>query len=52
MIIKNNGVDTWKDTFKKLSHRPNLGLVKLRVDDTVTGNGDGVVQAGEQFKLF
>jgi len=26
--------------------------VKLRVDDTVTGNGDGVVQAGEQFKLF
>jgi hypothetical protein len=52
LIIKNNGAETWKDTFKKLAHRPGLGLVKLRVDDTVTGNGDGVVQAGEQFKLF
>ncbi|HKW14605.1 MAG TPA: C25 family cysteine peptidase, partial [Candidatus Krumholzibacteria bacterium] len=52
LVIKNNGTDTWKDTFKKLSHRPKLALVKLRVDDTVTGNGDGVVQAGEQFKLF
>lgn len=52
LIIKNNGTETWKDTFKKVSHRPGLGLVKLRVDDTVTGNGDGVVQAGEQFKLY
>jgi hypothetical protein len=52
LIIKNNGVETWKDTFKKQAHRAALGLVKLRVDDTVTGNGDGVVQAGEQFKLF
>jgi hypothetical protein len=52
LIIKNNAVETWKDTFKKLSHRPSLSLVKLRVDDTVTGNGDGVVQAGEQFKLY
>jgi len=52
LVIKNNGAETWKDTFKKLAHRPGLGLVKLRVDDTVTGNGDGVVQAGEQFKLF
>jgi hypothetical protein len=24
----------------------------VRIDDTGTGNGDGVVQAGEQFKLF
>jgi len=52
LVIKNNGTITWQDTFKKLSHRPNLSLVKLRVDDTATGNGDGVVQAGEQFKLY
>ncbi|HET6348148.1 MAG TPA: C25 family cysteine peptidase [Candidatus Krumholzibacteria bacterium] len=52
LIIKNNGIETWRDTFKKLVHEPNLSLVKLRIDDTGTGNGDGVVQAGEQFKLF
>jgi hypothetical protein len=52
LVIKNNGVDTWRDTFKYLAHRPNLGLVKLRIDDTGTGNGDGVVQAGEQFRLY
>jgi hypothetical protein len=52
LIIKNNGTETWRDTFKKSIHQPKIDLVKLRVDDTGTGNGDGVVNAGEQFKLF
>lgn len=52
LIIKNNGVETWRDTFKKSMHQPRIDMVKLRIDDTGTGNGDGVVQAGEQFKLF
>jgi len=51
-VIKNNGTETWRDTFKKLSHRPKLSLVKLRIDDTVTGNSNGIVDAGEQFKLY
>jgi hypothetical protein len=52
LVIKNNGLETWRDTFKKSIHQPKIDLVKLRIDDTGTGNGDGVVQAGEQFKLF
>jgi hypothetical protein len=52
LIIKNNGTETWRDTFKKTIHQPRIDLVKLRIDDTGTGNGDGIVQAGEQFKLF
>ncbi|HKW14606.1 MAG TPA: C25 family cysteine peptidase [Candidatus Krumholzibacteria bacterium] len=52
LIIKNNGVETWRDTFKKTIHQPKIDLVRLRIDDSVTGNNDGVVQAGEQFKLY
>jgi len=52
LIIKNNGAEIWRDTFKKSMHQPRIDMVKLRIDDTVTGNGDGIVQAGEQFKLF
>ena len=52
LIIKNNGTETWRDTFKKTIHQPRIDLVKVRIDDTGTGNGDGIVQAGEQFKLF
>ncbi len=52
LVIKNNGVEVWRDTFKREVHQPKLSLVTLRIDDTATGNGDGVVDAGEQFKLF
>jgi len=52
LIIKNNGAETWRDTFKKSIHQPVIDLVRLRVDDTGTGNGNSVVDAGEQFKLF
>lgn len=52
LIIKNGGVETWRDTFKKSIHQPRIDLVKVRIDDTGTGNGNGVVDAGEQFKLF
>jgi hypothetical protein len=52
LIIKDNGVETWRDDFKKVVHGPELGLVKVRIDDTATGNSNGIVEAGEQFKLF
>jgi hypothetical protein len=52
LIIKNNGVETWRDTFKREVRRAELSLVKLRIDDTASGNGNGVVEAGEQFKLY
>ena len=52
LAIKDGGVITWNDTFKKEVHEPVLSTVRLRIDDTATGNGNGVVDAGEQFKLF
>ncbi len=52
LIIRNNGVQTWRDEFKREVHRPALSLVRLRVDDTGIGNGNGVIEAGEQFRLF
>ncbi len=50
--LRVNGTNTWRDGFKKEVHVPSLSLVNLRIDDTVTGNGNGIVDAGEQFKLF
>ncbi|MCI0452410.1 MAG: C25 family cysteine peptidase, partial [Candidatus Latescibacteria bacterium] len=50
--IRVNGVHTWRDDFKKEVGSPALALVNLRIDDTATGNGNGVVEAGEQFRLF
>ena len=50
--IYNTGIPTWTDTFKKLIHQPAIDLVKLRIDDVGTGNGNGIVEAGEQFRLF
>jgi hypothetical protein len=52
VYVRVNGVETWRDEFKKEVGSPSLALVKLRIDDTVTGNGNGIVDAGEQFKLF
>jgi hypothetical protein len=52
LIIEDNGLETWRDEFKRLIHQPEIDLVKLRIDDTGTGNGNGVVDAGEQFSLF
>ncbi len=52
LAIKDNGVITWNDSFNKEVHVPIMGKVRLRIDDTVTGNGNGIVEAGEQFKLF
>jgi hypothetical protein len=52
LVIENEGTEAWRDEFKREVHQPVLVLVSLRVDDTGTGNGDGVVDAGEQFRLY
>jgi hypothetical protein len=52
LTIKENSVDTWVDEFSRVVHAPVLDLVSLRVDDSVLGNGDGVVDANEQFALY
>ncbi|MDH4035873.1 MAG: C25 family cysteine peptidase [Candidatus Krumholzibacteria bacterium] len=52
LVIKNDGGEAWRDTFKKEVHQPGLFQVTLRIDDVANGNGDGIVDAGEQFHLF
>jgi hypothetical protein len=52
LIIKENGTDTWGDEFSRVVHAPRLAQVTLRVDDTASGNGDGVVDAGESVDLY
>jgi hypothetical protein len=53
LVVKNNGVVTWNDRFKREVHAPGLELTTLRIDDGAPlGNGNGVNEAGEQFRLY
>jgi hypothetical protein len=52
LVIQNNAVEAWRDAFKREVHQPILAKVTLRVDDSAFGNGNGFVEAGEQFLLF
>jgi hypothetical protein len=53
LVIKNGGVVTWNDRFKKEVHAPDLELTTLRINDGAPlGNGNGVNEAGEQFRLY
>ena len=51
LTVRQNGVPTWSDKFTRLVHAPEIEFSVLRINDTGTGNGDGVVQAGENFRL-
>ncbi|HEX5131271.1 MAG TPA: C25 family cysteine peptidase [Candidatus Krumholzibacteria bacterium] len=50
--VRENGVPVRTDRFTRLVHAPKLEFVLLRVDDAATGDGDGVVDAGEEFRLY
>jgi len=52
VAVENDGLETWWDSFRKLVHAPELSFVTLRIDDTILGNGDGVNQPNEEFKLY
>jgi hypothetical protein len=53
VVIKEGGVAKWSDRFKKEVHAPELRLTMLRINDAAPlGNGNGVVEAGEQFRLL
>ena len=43
---------TWMDGFAKEVHAPELALIKLRIDDSGIGDGDGIISPNEQFLLF
>ena len=50
--IRENGVPLRTDHFTRLVHAPRLEYVVIRVDDSGSGNGNGVVDAGEEFRLY
>lgn len=52
LVVRQGGIDTWEDAFSRLVHAPILEKVKLRIDDTASGNGNGIVNAGELFDLY
>ncbi|MCI0453297.1 MAG: C25 family cysteine peptidase, partial [Candidatus Latescibacteria bacterium] len=51
LAIKLFGITLRSDRFNRIVHAPDLDFSVLRIDDTATGNGDGVNQAGENFRL-
>ncbi|HKW13755.1 MAG TPA: C25 family cysteine peptidase, partial [Candidatus Krumholzibacteria bacterium] len=52
LVARSNGVPTWTDHFTRVMHAPKIEFSVLSINDTGTGNGDGVVQAGETFRLL
>jgi hypothetical protein len=52
VVVDEDGSPTWYDEFSKVVHAPVLDQVIIRVDDSATGNGDGVVDANEEFTLY
>ncbi len=50
--ISEDGSPAWDDTFRRVVHAPLLDVVIIRIDDSILGNGDGAIQAGEIFDLY
>jgi hypothetical protein len=50
-ILDSNSM-VWNDRFEQLVHAPVMELTTLRIDDTATGDGDGIVGAGEELRLY
>lgn len=47
-----DGADTWIENFELVVLAPQLDVTRIRFDDSATGNGDGIAQAGESVELF
>ncbi len=52
VIVRDGGVEIARDEVRREVHAPRLVRSGLRIDDTATGNGNGVVDPGETFRLF
>lgn len=52
LVLREDGIDEWGDTFSRVVHAPVLELAGLRVDDSLLGNGNGIVNDYEWFDLF
>ncbi len=52
LVVNADDVPGWTGSFKKLVHAPAIEFDVLRIDDATTGNGDGLVQAGENVRVY
>jgi len=50
--VREFGGATWMDDFAKEVHAPQLELIRLRIDDSIHGDGDGIISPNEQFLLY
>jgi len=50
-LVCTDGVSTWAQPLEVRVQAPDLEVTRVVVDDSASGNGDGVVQAGEVFDL-
>lgn len=52
-FVTTSGTTTsWTDIVPRVVHSPKMQLTLLDVDDSVTGNNNGTIQAGETFDLL
>ncbi|HEU4928451.1 MAG TPA: C25 family cysteine peptidase, partial [Candidatus Krumholzibacteria bacterium] len=51
LAVKQFGITVRSDRFSRIVHAPDVDFAVLRINDAATGNGDGVNQAGEDFRL-
>jgi hypothetical protein len=47
-VISSNGVDTWNSAFSIRVNAPVLNMNSLTIDDQQNGNGNGMLDPGEQ----
>ena len=47
-----DGVTHWTEDVSIVVVAPQLAVTRLRLDDTVSGNGDGISQVGETMRLY
>jgi hypothetical protein len=47
-----DGVDTWTSPAALVVRSPELRVARIVVDDSASGNGDGIADAGEQIDLL
>jgi hypothetical protein len=51
-LVVSSGAKQWKQDVALVAYAPEVEVVRLTVDDATFGNGDGVIQAGENLRLL
>jgi hypothetical protein len=50
-IVSSDGINTWNSIFKLKVNAPNLHINTLTIDDQANGNGNGMLDPGEQVTM-